>query len=578
MNALENLTLSMNNGHLQSIKNLVDFCTFHGLKEVVISPGSRSAPISILFSRCKKVKIHVVVDERSAAYFALGIALQKSRPVALVCTSGSASYNYAPAVSEAFYQRVPLLIFTADRPLHWLNHAESQQIDQTNLFGNHVSAFFTYDTDFLSGNQSAQSELVRKAFKSLLKYAAPVHINVPIPEPLYNLDNLTPCEYTPKEIQDKSFSNNAAEFSALSDMVTGNQKVLILLGQQFNNGSTKSISKLANQLSQVVILSDLLSNNFEDNTLHSIDTLLCSASPEETAYLKPEIVISIGTNHVSKHIKAFLRNTNLKEHIHIDANGWFPDTFKQLSRSISGDPEYILSQILRMSHSNSSDYKSSWLRLQNDAEKRLKSFMNNLSWDEFNISNIILKMLPADSVLHLGNSLSVRYFEWLTPRKDIAYYANRGTSGIDGSLSTAIGFSLASDKINTIVIGETSFMYDSNALWKETLPDNLRIIVQNNGGGGIFKFIDGPSGLPETDRIFAAKHAFNMQHLARHYSVAYMCASNINELTEALKKLSKINKTAILEIMTDADKNAQILTDFFKHLKHTSWQLENGKQ
>lgn len=256
------------------------------------------------------------------------------------------------------------------------------------------------------------------------------------------------------------------------------------------------------------------------------------------------------------------------EHWHIDKHGIFPDTFKRLNKKKYADPATQLTSWFSQVTSNQvSNYKQVWKEKLDLAQLKTNRILAQQTHGELKIAHQISTHLPANSVVHLGNSLSVRYFEYLPSRPDVHYLSNRGTSGIDGCTSTAVGFAMKSHKTNTLVLGDTSFMYDINALWKESLPDNLKIIIFNNGGGGIFKFIKGPSNLPEADRLFAANHNFSMQHLAKHFSISYASHHEGELIDKALQNLYKNQNIAILEIFTDKDKNAADLKDFFTNLK-----------
>lgn len=544
-------------GHLSNIKSLVSECIKQGITNVVVSPGSRNAPLTILFSSTKSVDLHVVVDERSAGFYAMGLAQQLQRPVAILCTSGTASLNYAPAVAEAYYLQVPLLILTADRPLKWLHHSEGQQINQSGIYDNFSTASFTYDTALKLNDLF---DIFPNAVDALRTSSRPVHINIPIEEPFYQLEPYYPID-TPKGHWENKLTSEALAFTNKEKSLLS-KNILVAIGcKPPDQGLQTEIEKLS-QLPNVVVLSETTANLKGKNMIQNPDLLLPSLSEASKQNLKPDLLITSGTHFISKHLKNFLRNYKPSAHWHIDSHAYFPDTFKALTKQIKETDEKALNTILQLIKSVQSDYSNIWHSAYHTIRSKMKMHSDKLPWCEFSAFKSVYKSLPKGSVLHLGNSMSVRYAQYLESRDDIIYFSNRGTSGIDGSLSTAVGAAMASGKQHTIILGDLSFLYDSNALWKEKLPNNLKVIVLNNGGGGIFRFINGPSNFDKFEKTFLAGHNMNFEHIAKQFKLPYQLVQNENELKNILNGFYHKASIEVLEIKTGEEENNKILKTY----------------
>ncbi|MFB6317806.1 2-succinyl-5-enolpyruvyl-6-hydroxy-3-cyclohexene-1-carboxylic-acid synthase [Saccharicrinis sp. FJH54] len=546
-----------NNSHLSNIASLVSDCIAVGITTIVVSPGSRNAPLTILFSSVKTIDLHVVVDERSAGFYALGMAQQLRKPVAVICTSGTAALNYAPSIAEAFYLQVPLLVLTADRPLKWLHHSEGQQINQTGIYDNFSAASYTYDTE----KDPAELKIIsRKAFESLIASSRPVHINIPTDEPLYQLEGIYPVE---TQVSNWTSPEKRYTFELRDEEKEALQKnILIAVGCKMPNPDFSSIISKLSEHGNVAVISETTSNLQEGNIIRNPDLLFPSLDENEKKELKPDILITVGTHFISKHLKLFLRKYKPEEHWHSDANGFFPDTFQALTKSLKLPPEIVLGKIEAELKGENDLYSELWQNKDRIIKQGIRDFIILQPWSELQAFKSVYDAIPTGSVLHLGNSMSVRYAQYLEVRSDLEYYSNRGTSGIDGSLSTAVGAAKASEKLHVLILGDLSFMYDSNGLWQEQLPDNLRIIVLNNGGGGIFRFINGPSAFTGFERTFLAKHSRNFKHLAAQFNVPYHPVQNKAELMDALKGFYITKGIKMIEIQSNEEENTTILKTY----------------
>jgi 2-succinyl-5-enolpyruvyl-6-hydroxy-3-cyclohexene-1-carboxylate synthase len=552
------------------IQQLAALLLKKGITDIVISPGSRNAPMINTFSGISVFNCRNIVDERSAAYFAIGLSLATNRPVALVCTSGTASLNYAPAVAEAFYQNIPLIVITADRPDYWIYQAESQCIRQENIFQN----FTKKGVSLPLGESEKELWFAARQINECLNLAvsgspAPVHINIPLEEPLHQLMEAKLPEV--KEIQLAKIQSQpiADELAQLAETIGKSKKILILAGQQNPN------PVLANALAEfvektgAVVLHEHLSNLNNDKFCGSIDTILASISEDGSDDFHPELLISFGGQFVSKSLKQFLRKNKPAQHWHLSLGGEHFDTYQSLTKVIKTSATEFFEALSGRVQSSQKTYLENWKNQENQVNQLRYEFIRHIEFCDLKAFEIIGKSIPENSVIHLGNSSPVRYALINERVENAMYFSNRGTAGIDGCLSTAVGFASESDKLNTIVLGDLSFFYDSNALWNKYIGANLRIIVIHNGGGNIFGMIKGPSDSPAYAEHFFAGNAHKAEVLAKAFGLDYFKAENETELAEALSAFysPEQNKVALLEVFTDAEVNVKVFRELFGKMK-----------
>lgn len=550
------------------VKTLIDICLVEGLREVVISPGSRNAPLTLTFAAQKEFECFSIVDERSAGFFALGMAQQTGRPVALVCTSGSALLNYAPAISEAYYQNIPLVVISADRPVEWIDQADGQTIKQEGALSNIVKYSCQLPTSKNASNWYV-NRLVSEAFYHCrFKQAGPVHINIPLAEPLYG-KTVHPEEKQRRIAQVTSCGSiSAADINILSEAWNKKDKVLIVAGLQKPNARLQAVLRQLSEMDQVVILSETISNIKSEQIVCGIDKVVSTITEEEVHFFKPTLLITFDGAVVSKMVKTFLRNYQAKEHWHISSVSRHLDTYKQLTTSIEAEPLEFFEQLLPSIESVKSRYKTTWLNRAERSEGIHNTYIDKIGWSDLKAYQAIANNLPAEWIVQWGNSSAIRYAQLFKELYVQESYCNRGTSGIDGSLSTAVGATYITQKPTLLVVGDLSFLYDSNGLWNNYLDPKLRIIVINNGGGGIFRFIPGPSDTDELDTYFEASHQLNVKPLAEMYGLKYLCADNDLEMNECLTELfAESEQAIILEVKTPAKENAGVLKSYFKRLK-----------
>ncbi len=543
----------------------VGLCQYTGLKHIVLSPGSRNAPLTIGFTENPYFKTYSVVDERSAAFFALGIAQQTKEPVAVVCTSGSALLNYYPAIAEAFYSRIPLVVLSADRPTNFIDIGDGQTIRQPNVYANHI----LYNANCIEADEEMlnNKKLIFEALQIAQQEMGPVHINLPFSEPLYekvkaptirirqsDLPQITKEEWNPKELERYLDQWNTA------------QKKMVLVGVLAPGSLEQQLVDKLLQDPSVLVLTETTSNLSGSKLIPTIDMLLEGLSEIRCKMLQPDLLLTFGGFVVSKKIKAFLRAYTPILHWHVDPYTEL-DTYFVLSKYFQTNIQNFLSTLLVSEPRVRSNYQDIFWHAYQERINRRKIFVETAPYSDFGVYYHIFNQLPKECNLHLSNSATIRYAQLFSIPKSVSVYCNRGTSGIDGSTSTAIGAAVASNKQTLLVTGDLSFFYDSNALWNANTPNDFRIIVVNNSGGGIFRIIPGPKQATEFTAYFETKHHLTAQHLAAMYNYEYMPVTDYASLEVALFNFyDASDRPKIIEVFTPREKNEGVLSDYFKFI------------
>ena len=541
-------------------QSIIEICQQKGVQHIVISPGSRNAPLTIGFTNNPFFKCYSIADERCAAFFALGIAQQLQEPVVVVCTSGSALLNYYPALAEAFYSQIPLVVISADRPQNKIDIGDGQTIRQKNVFANHS----LYNANLQENVSTENDNHIQMALHVAVTKKGPVHINAPFEEPLY--ETVSELQVQP-EIVD--FNTESKTFSlGNSTIETWNKaaKKLVLVGELFPNSVEQHfLDVLANDPS-VVVLTEKTSNLHHPTFIDQIDTLITPFTDEDFKAFQPEILLTFGGMVVSKRIKAFLRKYKPTHHWHVDELRAY-DTFGALTNHFETKINTFLSQLLTEETIESS-YQSSIATIWKDRVAKHQEYTAKIPFSDFKVFDFICQNVPKNSQLQVSNSSAIRYLQLFDLDKSIQVFCNRGTSGIDGSTSTAIGAALASDLPTMLITGDISFLYDSNALWNNYIPKNFKIILLNNSGGGIFRILPGHQETETFNTYFETSHQLNALHLAKMYGFDYYTATDEDSLKTSYKSfLNQNNKPCILEIFTPEKSNNKILLDFFGALK-----------
>ncbi len=585
----------MKYSNIPSAQAVVYHCKARGIENIVISPGSRNAPLTLGFTSDEFFKCYSIVDERSAAFFALGIAQQSREPVVVLCTSGSALLNYYPAVVEAFYSDIPLVIISADRPPYKIDIGDGQTIRQDKVFDRHIgySTHLKQDAVHETGEllrwgvlsslsnaeeierlqqdiQSYNDLELNRSLNTALENCAPVHINVPFEEPLYGM--LDSEGYIP-EIQQHTNRTDVEipNWEELKQIWNTAERKLLIVGVQFPGALNKeTIDDLANDPS-VVVLTETTSNLAHPGFINSIDSVIAPielASQKDSIFndLKPNLLVTFGGLIVSKKVKAFLRQYKPKHHWHIDKKKAF-DTFQVLTKHIPLGPGYFFEKLLGQTGIKESSFRASWMQLKEQFRSLRETYLQDIPFSDMTAFDLVIKSIPTYYQLQLANSSTVRYSQLFDMDPTLSVFCNRGTSGIDGSTSTAIGAALNYEKPTLLISGDLSFLYDINGLWNEYLRSDFRIIVINNGGGGIFRILPGRKNDSNFERYFETTHEMNIGKIAEAYGLEYLLADDRNSLDSGLTELfQQGERPKLLEIKTPRTTNDKILLQYFEYL------------
>lgn len=553
------------------IKDLVSICARKGLRHVVFSPGSRCAPLVIAFNQHPGIKCISIIDERSAAFFALGMAQQLQEPVGLVCTSGSATLNYAPAVAEAFYSKVPLVLFTADRPNEWIGQADGQAIRQFEIYRNYIKRSYELPNDIKNDDKLWYSNrMVSEAINmSMIPDMGPVHINVPLAEPLYNLAKYETYD-EPRIIDStpiKPYIGPEVEERLVASW-NKYQRILIVAGSLTPDHRLQNLLNRLSDKGYVPVLAEITSNLNGPNLIKVLDPALEVIPKDQKEIFQPDLLITFGGAIVSKKLKRFLRQYQPAEHWFVDESGDHTDTYQTLSNVIRLHPADFVEMLLDRATMPNPDYWRLWQQAYDRSLDRHEEILDSAPFCDLVVFDRILKNLPEGTNLQLANSTPVRYVGLFDTNKllNATINCNRGTSGIDGTISTAAGAAYANGKPTTVVTGDLSFVYDSNALWNKHLSGNLRIIVINNGGGNIFRIIQGPSDLGKEilETYFETPHTVDISHLAQAFGIPYYFCDSLETLEDVLPRFYQPHngKCVILEVKTPNETSANILKKY----------------
>ena len=543
-------------------QSIIEICLAQGVTHIVISPGSRNAPLTIGFVNNPKFTCYSVADERSAAFFALGIAQQTKKPVVLVCTSGSALLNYYPAFAEAFYSQIPLVVISADRPSDKIDIGDGQTIRQENVFQNHS----LYNANLVEGDSPENYQKITEAINYSTINKGPVHINAPFEEPLYETLNELSIKVTTSAIANATPTVELLIDTEFATIWNSSKKKLVLVGvNDPNTIDTSIVEFLANEPS-VVVMTETTSNLHHPSFINNIDTIITPFSPSDFEIFQPEILITFGGMVVSKRIKAALRTHQPKHHWHIDSLRAY-NTYGCLTKHFQVNPNDFFNHFIPLLKPIESDYFAHFDAINQLRKQKTATYLSKIPFSDFKVFDKIIQRLPINSHLQIGNSSAIRYAQLIDIHPSIEVFCNRGTSGIDGSTSTAIGAAVANKKETILITGDISFLYDSNGLWNNYIPKNFKIILINNGGGGIFRILPGHDETPVFNTFFETSHCLTAEKLANMYDFNYAIASDEPSLEVGIKNLySNNNKPFILEVFTPTRENDKVLLQFFKEL------------
>lgn len=575
---------------LQPIVQLAELLYQKGIRDVIISPGSRSAPLTLAVARHPHLRARVVADERSAGFTALGLAGQSSRPVAVVCTSGSAVYNLAPAVAEAYYGEVPLLLLTADRPHEWLHQRDGQTMNQVNVFGEQVKRSYDLPADYEHADTLwfIERSVNEAVHLTQLHPAGPVHINVPLREPFYPTPD-EPFRYGPVRLITTLTAQptlSAETWQHLLNEWDAHERILIAVGQMPRSPALLAVLRKISDELGVPVVGEIISNLPDDGCfITHTDTLLAGLDERTADRLRPELLVTLGNSFLTRSLKTFLRRYPAGRHWHLQPNAdRINDSLQSLTTLIPAEPLLFLEKLFadvdygRFLQGDDEDEPRAFLEAWQTADCGAARLVGQALADpngpltDWSATRTVLEALPDESVLHLANSMPVRYANLcgLSDRQGVSVWANRGVSGIDGCLSTAVGAALATDRIVTVLIGDIAFFYDRNALWSAPVPPNLRIVLLNNDGGHIFRMIDGPGRQPELETYFETPHGYTARRTAEDAGLTYQPTHSLADLRAGLSDFFQPGQTAkLLEITTDKQTNQDQFKAYQQRLAST---------
>lgn len=544
----------------ENINILTSVLVAHGVKRAVVCPGSRNAAITHNLNECAEITCYPVTDERSAGFYALGMSLANNAPVAVCVTSGTAVLNLAPAVAEATYRHHGLIVITADRPQAWIGQLDGQTMVQSGAFGCHVSKCVTLPELHTDEERWHCNRLVNEALLSVrTRGRQSVHINVPVSEPMFSFTT----EHLPVERKIEiipPLANTEAFYAhALKNFITAERPMLVigqtLAPDNYVDECLKTISKHA------VVINESLSSR-----LHEPFDMAVKRIGNDDRYL-PDFIIYLGDTLVSKRIKRFLRRAKAAECWAVSMDGEVHDVFMNLTGVIEGSVNRTLgfmADVVKYDKNvrNSSPFVNLWREQYDRATAITDGFEPKYSQmaavKEFFLS---LEDMEYSYHVHCANSMAIRL-------ADIYAYdyvwCNRGVNGIEGSLSTAVGFSCATHDMVFCLIGDLSFFYDQNALWNQNLGGNLRIIMLNNGGGNIFRSLSGLTDSPAFEKIVSAKHSTTAKGLCEDNDIGYLSAHNMEELRLGIARLLTIDshRPVLLEVFSDPDADTDVFREY----------------
>jgi len=579
----------MEQSSIPSAQLLVQQCKAYGIKNIVISPGSRNAPLILSFTEDSFFSCYSIVDERSAAFFALGMAQQIKQPVVALCTSGSALLNYYPAVAEAFYSDIPLVVLSADRPSYKIDIGDGQTIRQDNVFDRHIgySANLKQDvshaTDRLKryaqhllGTDNlnvVQGEIenfnaaqINAALQISVRENSPVHINIPFEEPLY--DMVKKKENDVAVVLPETNTNSEFDADRFSSIWNNAKRKMILVGTNPPNDIEQQYLDFFSKDPSTIILTETTSNLHHETFFASIDSLVAPIEKSENKdelflKMRPEILLTFGGLIVSKKIKAFMREFKPDEHWHLNekkAN----DTFFALTQHFKMHPNSFFEKFVQKLKPISSDYFAFWNSRKMHYEEKRREYLEQIPFSDMSVFENILKLIPDDYQLQLANSSTVRYAQLFDLNPSLKVFCNRGTSGIEGSVSTAVGASNCHEAATVLITGDLSFLYDSNGLWNAHVRKDFRIIVINNGGGGIFRILPGHRETSNFKTFFETPQRLKISLLCEMYGIDYYEAKDSKDLDIAHKAFyHSSERPKLLEIKTTSTLNNKILLQYF---------------
>ncbi len=552
----------------------------HGIRHAVLCPGSRNAPLIVAINRQPGIATYSIIDERSAAFFALGLAAQIQEPVAVVCTSGTAVLNFAPAVAEAFYRHVPLVVISADRPLEWIDQDDSQTIRQSGALGNITKGTWTLPTENGSAQQAWYiNRMLNDAMLAATAYPqGPVHINAHLDAPLGTLEEQAVKNLRCITAVKPELRMETVQARAMAEEIASTRRVLVIAGfMEPDQRVSKAMARLAEMPNAGVMCEAQANVHAGERPVYNIDSVLSVMTSWDKEIMAPDIVITVGGALVSRFVKDWLRTEGARRnkigkeplrHWHIGSQDYSVDCFQCLERRIEMPAPQWLAQVTAFKpYGAEGNYSDRWQELKKKAANSAETFATGCGWSDFMAMKYVMRHTPPHWNMQLSNGTAVRYAQLFPYTHIHRIDSNRGVSGIDGCTSTAVGASVAYDSATLLVTGDMSAQYDIGALANTQITPRFKMVVLNNHGGGIFRFVATTANLEEREEFFCGNVKLPLRELAIAYNFAYFEVHNIDEMEEQWQRfVGEREMPAILNLITPPQDSADILRLYFNRI------------
>lgn len=575
------------------IASFVDELSRAEVNDVVISPGSRSTPIAYCMAEHPDMNVHINIDERSAAFFALGMAKEKRKPVALLCTSGTAAANYFPAIVEAYYSRVPLIVLTADRPHELRDVGAPQAIDQINLYGKHVKWFVEMSLPD-SGEmmlQYARTVASRAISNSILEPAGPVHVNFPLREPLIPI--LSEME---KWIRRTDYSNACidiahghrkladSQLNAYIRLIEESEKGIIICGPIDQPDFKEAILNFA-EATGYPILADPLSQLRAGGNQHVIETYDTFLKEEAIhGKIKPDLIIRFGAMPVSKPVLQFVKKFKQTNHIVVDGgSGWREPAGVSTHMVYCDEAAFchtVRENLTVQANTERRDWLSLWQGMNEVAKKGLLTIQDETGMQEGKLFSLLESLLPEKANLVVGNSMPIRNVDsfFFQTTKQIRILANRGANGIDGLISTAAGISASSEVPSVLALGDLSLFHDMNGFLAAKMYQlKLLVLVVNNDGGGIFSYLPQSAEEKHFEELFGTPHGLQFNHTAALYGANYKKPETWEEVTDFIQDWVANPDFRIVEICTSRSYDVKRYREVVQYVSREIRMMNDGE-
>ena len=508
----------------ENVNILTALLVAHSVRHAVCCPGSRNSPIVHNLNVCPDISCYPVTDERSAGFYALGMSQCLHEPVAVCVTSGTALLNLTPAVAEAYYQHIPLVVISADRPQAWIDQLDGQTLPQPDALGRFVRKAVSLPEPYDDETRWYCNRLVNEAL--MIKHA-PVHINVPISEPLFDFS----VEHLPAE------------------------RKIDILSADISNPTLTHVCRMFMQAKRPMLIAGQPMNPHLDEAIFLVG--------DDEDYV-PDFVLYTDGSIVSKRVKRFLRKA--KETWAVNETGEVNDTFMNLTHVIQADGKMVADMVRFNLEQQPHPFVQKWQQLLDEVQQFAE--IHQPTYSQMAVVKYFERSQKSGvrSQYHYANSSAIRLANIYAKHY---VYCNRGVNGIDGSLSTAAGFSCVTDEKVFCVIGDLSFFYDQNALWNQNLRGNLRILLLNNGRGGIFNLLKGLEQSPARDKFVAAEHHTSAEGICQQNHVTYLKAENMEQMQQGIHTLLYIEseRPVLLEVFTDPVEDERAFRDYYRKLR-----------